>query len=301
MRKVAVRCAAANDEEDLTGLFDERETKRPRRSEAASSSDAAPKKDAKKEKEFAWMDSEDEDEEDEKAKDQKAKDQKAKDEKAEEDDNEEVTLEKLEAVKSFGRMMVLSESLGKKLKDGALGSSEVAAACRALARSKFFDGDLLEELCKCLPKMLEANKLTAEEATDAIVCLHELNFYNKELFSAVAKSFKTKVSAIAPAVRCAMLQCMEVIGHKQDPDFQQLLQAPPLLPGSPNYKTIRCAFFAKGTCTLGSLCTYAHNMQAPMNLTDASKEDAWRSRSVMLTQVQMYSTGNDAYASAPLL
>mmetsp|Transcript_30980 Transcript_30980/g.78492 ORF Transcript_30980/g.78492 Transcript_30980/m.78492 type:complete len:297 (-) Transcript_30980:64-954(-) len=292
----AVKCAAANDEEDVGGALDERGTKRPRKGVSASSREAAkqdaPKK-KKKEKEFAWMDSEDEDEDEDVA-------ELAHKEEAEDDENEEVTLEKLEAVHSFGRMVMLSDSLGKTLKAGSLGPNECAAACRALARAKFFDNDLLEGLCGCLPRMIEGNRLSVEQAHDAVECMKELNFYNKELFSSIAKTFKQKVSTMAGGMRVVWFEAMQGLGHKKDLDFQQLLQMPPVPPGSPNYRTIRCAFFAKGGCELGALCTYAHNMHAPISLTDAAKEDGWRMRSVMLTQDQMYSVGNDAYASAGL-
>merc|ERR1719160_1348891 len=67
-----------------------------------------------------------------------------------------------------------------------------------------------------------------------------------------------------------------------------MLEVPPLMPASPGYRVVKCSFFAKGECHLGSACTYAHDLSAPMALADTSKEDAWRKRSVMMTHDQMY-------------
>lgn len=295
-----VRCAAANDEDDDFGGFgDPVSAKRPRKGLSASSRDkpepaAAPKK--KKKKEFAWMDSEEESE--------GGEEEAAAGESSKKDDgfgDEEATLERLEAVDSFGRMVLLSDSLNDKLKKGALGSSECAAACGALARTKFFDGELLEGLCGRLPRWLEMNRLSIEEADNVVLCLRELNYYNKEVFSAIAKAFKPNVSTMMAPMRALWFDSMKAAGHKGDLDFLQLLQQPPLLATSPMYKTIRCPFFTVGNCELGSSCTFAHDMRAPMSLNDTGTEDSWRGRTQVLTENQQYGVGNDAFKRASLL
>lgn len=293
-----MKCAAANDEEDLGGLLDDRDSKRVRKNSSEGSIEAN-EQPPKKKKAFAWMDSDDEDDGD--LAKEEVEERPPVVEKPSEDDDEEATLDRLEQVETFGRMVLLSESLGKKLKVGNLGSLECLAACRALARSKFFDSDLLEGLCLRLTRMIELGQVTMEQAHDAVVCMKELNFYNADLFSAIAKAFKQQVAIMHPGMRAVWHEAMQVLGHKKDNDFLQLLQVPPLLPGNPSYRIIRCVFFVKGHCELGTVCTYAHNMQAPISLVDASKEDAWRTRSVTLTQGQMYSVGSEAYSSKPLL
>merc|ERR1711865_457423 len=134
-------------------------------------------------------------------------------------------------------MMLLSESLLKKLKRGDLGAEEVAAVCRALARSKFFDGDILEELIPILRRMIVGNKLTADQVTDVIVCLKELNYYKQPVCSAVAATFKAKIFYLTTAVRSTWLEALRSLGHKSDLEFMQLLKVPPLQPGNPNYRT----------------------------------------------------------------
>merc|ERR1712085_60295 len=168
-------------------------------------------------------------------------------------------------------------------------------------RTKFFDGDLLEEVCKYLPRMIEQTSPgSIEQVNDAVVCFHELNYYNKEMLSEIARAFRPRVHLLMPHFRFRWFETMQGLKHNKDLDFQQLLQVPPLLPGSPNYKIIRCAFFTKGHCEVGSSCTYAHNMHAPISLTDVGNEEGRRMGSVLLTHVQMYSVGNDAYARAAL-
>merc|ERR1712151_534087 len=131
-------------------------------------------------------------------------------------------------------------------------------------------------------------KLTGDQATDVIVCLKELNYYKKDVFAAIAKWFKPKVTTLSAAIRSTWLEAMQSLGHKCDRDFMQMLEVLPLQPVNPGYRRIKCAFFAKGTCELGDSCTYAHNDFAPLSLSDASNEDKWRKRSVIMTHDQMY-------------
>merc|ERR1712151_654904 len=88
------------------------------------------------------------------------------------------------------------------------------------------------------------------------------------------------------------LDNMQSLGHKADAGFQQMLEWPPLLPSDPTYRSLRCFFFEKGHCELGSTCTYAHSHSAPLTLNDLNKEDTWRLRSargqVLMTHEQKY-------------
>jgi len=302
MHKTKGKCSAANDSDDSSdGSEKRRRAKRQDRKDRTSQTSRSkkdavgyssskksavvekspPRKKAKKEKEFAWMDSEDEEASDEEVKQDKQEKQ--------ETDNDEVTLEKLDAVERFGQMMVLQDSLHQKLKNGALGPPEIAAACRALARSRFFDGDILDDICKSLQKMINEDKLGEAETTDAIVCLKELNYYKHDVFAAIAKNFKPKIRMLSPVARATWLEVMQSLNHKSDRDFLQVLEILPLLPVNPGYRKVKCAFFAKdNTCALGESCTFAHNEFAPVSLDGTSSEDAWRRRSVIMTHEQKY-------------
>jgi len=139
-----------------------------------------------------------------------------------------------------------------------------------------------------MQKMINEDKMGEVETTDAIVCLKELNYYKKDFFAAVAKNFKPKVRALSPVARSTWLEAMQSLNHKSDNDFLQVLEVLPLLPVSPGYRKVKCAFFAKGHCELGESCTFAHNEFAPVTLDGASSEDAWRRRSVIMTHEQKY-------------
>jgi len=323
MRKVSVRCAAANDdesddEEDIGSAF---VPKRPRISQLSNGSSAAASERSqpvkKKEKEFAWMVSDDEDdgkpsgEQQSRGKaDAQATSKKKEfawmessddeDDTAEpsrpqardELDEAEATLENLDAVQSFGRMMLLTDSLHEKLKTRALNAEELAAACRALGRTKFFDGELLESLSSTLRVMILNNKLTAGQITDVFTCFFELNYFKKDVFSAVAKVFRAAdhQAGLSPVDRATWLEVMQRLGHESDLDFMQMLEVPPLPANNPSYRRIRCIFFARGGCAAGDSCTYAHSDKAPLSLELGvnSSEDAWRKRSVIMTHCQKY-------------
>lgn len=284
--KVKLRCAAANDDEDDFGSFArEREPKKTRTSEPSSRAGAETSKQnppKKAEKEFAWMESDDEEE-----------GAKPVAEQVSQVSEDEATLQNLDAVSSFGRMMLLIDSLNEKLKSGSFGAPELAATCRALARSKFFDGELLEELIPRLQAMILSSKLSVEQVTDVMTCLKELNYNRKDLLSAIAKMFKSKVGSLSatefsPAVRSIWLEAMRKLGHKSDLEFMQFLEVPPLPSSSPSYGVVRCTFFARGSCESGISCTYVHSLKAPLSLDEGGREDGWKKRSVMMTHDQKY-------------
>lgn len=296
-RRPAVRCAAANDDEDLGGPFDvdpaparkaarraadAPASARPAAAEAAASAEEGHEAASgsgrprvkRREKEFAWMDSESDDEGEE-----------GVEEEGEKEDMEEATTEVLDAVQSFGRMMVLSSSLQQKLRSGGMDPTVVAAACRALTRAKFFDCDLLQDLSKVLVQLLQKESLDALQMSDAIQCLQELNAYDRAVFSAVARAFRTKTAALDPGMRSYWLKVFKGFGHSADQDFLQHLEVPPVMVTSPLYRKVRCQFLAAG-CALGAACTYSHDLRAPLRLEDAGSEDSWRSRQTVMTQDQ---------------
>lgn len=308
MRKVAVKCAAANDDDDLGGSFSITEKAKRSRIPVSADTEKRPRTEAtaeasqkhvktKKEKEFAWMDSEDEDSDAER---QREKDHSERVEDAKDEDDEEVTLDKLDSVHTFGRMVLLEPALLRKLKDKSSGPEGiVTAACRALARTKFFDADLQEELGKVVARMLSDGKLDAKSTNDVILYLHTLNSYNKAVFTAVARAFRSKVAQIEPPIRAAWFEVYKSFGHDLQPDFVQLLEKPPLPVASPMFKKVRCEHNFNGRCELGSACTYSHDMLAPITLAQEKHEDNWRQRSTMLTQDQK-ALGMGAYGAGPL-
>lgn len=308
-----MRCAAANDdsdEEDLGTLTSA--SRRPRtnasgvrveeQSSVASSSgakDPQPEgqgKRRKKEKAFAWMDSEDDGDEDDP---EVAEDAGKEKQDASEEEEDTVSVEALDGVQSFGRMMLLEPSLRKRLRD-SVDAELVAAACRALGRTKFFDGDLLEDLYEVLKSLLSTNRFSAMQTTDVLICLKDLNAYNRKVCTAIARGFASRVADLEPGMRAFWLEAFKAFNHTAEPDFVQLLETPGVAPTHPNYRKLRCLHFSRGSCALGSTCSFSHDPRAPLSLTDGVKEDWWKYKaSIMMTQDQR-NLGQGSYGTGRL-
>lgn len=298
-RRVTVRCAAANDDEGGSSASGDERPPAARQRKASppqrAPRPAAPETSAggprrKKEKEFAWMDSEEEDDNDDGEAGASPDAKEAGDEEKEEED-EALNTQVLDSVQSFGRMMLLAPAITKWLQGGTVSPDEVGATCRAMSRTKFFDGDMLKDLKEVLMRMLAADQLDVPSVHDAVMCLWELNAYDKRLFSAVAKALRPKVVFLEQRVRCSWLEVYRGFGHSHEKDFLQLLEVPPLLPTSPAYLKIRCRFFDKASCCLGPLCTYSHDPRAPVSL---EVDSVGRSSPLVMTQNQ-YSMGRETY------
>lgn len=299
-KRRTVVCAAANDSDEELGELFESAAKKARVSTGAKeeagaeqagaeTSDApasgrAPPKKEKKEKEFAWMDSEEEDDDEKK----EEKEDLGNDKVPLADDEETATIETLEACDSFGRMLLLAPSLQRWFRGGTMGPLDVVAACNAIMRTKFFDGDILEELWPVLKKMLSRNELDHVQTTDVLLCLKTLNTYDKGVFEAIARCFAAKTMHIEADMRHFWIEVFKEFGHKGEKAFLQLLEVPPQMPGHPAYKVVRCWHCTKDVgCVLGeSACSYSHDPRAPMSLADGGKEDWWKTKSVIMTQNQ---------------
>lgn len=289
-RRATARCAAANDEEEDDGtFFDEPHPvagvvgAKRRKEEADDEGEppmshnqampcrgdrAAPEvAKAKKEKEFAWMDSDDDEQEPEKE-GTEAEEADNACEGGDDEENAKITAESLEEVQSFGRMILLAPALRKWLRSGEAAAVCVAAACRAMARTKFFDGEILEDLYEVLRKMLLAGQLDVLQTNDAIQCFWTLNAYERSVFSAIAASFRGKTVSMDAGLRGEWLRIFIAFGHEHEKHFLQVLDVPQVLSTSPTFRKIRCWYFAKGSCAVGAACTFLHDMHAPLSLDD---------------------------------
>lgn len=280
-RMAPVRCAAANDDEDLDGLFDViTDKKKPRKASpdrAASSAASSGGAKKKKEKEFAWMDS---DEDEDKVEDDGG------DKGSDEEDKMEISCETLDEVQSFGRMMKLLPSLQKQIEEEKLSPAEISAACRAIGRTKFFDGDVNERLKLQIRKLIMVDKFDMNQLDDIVQCFGCLNAYDRATFTAIAKGTKAKTPLMPGAMRVAWEKIFKMFKHTDDEDFLQMLEVPPVPPMHPNYKKVRCVHFSRGACAIGSSCTLSHDPRAPLTLVGGENEDKWRARQTVMTNNQ---------------
>eukprot|EP00931_Biecheleriopsis_adriatica_P018055 TRINITY_DN1273_c0_g1_i1.p1 TRINITY_DN1273_c0_g1~~TRINITY_DN1273_c0_g1_i1.p1 ORF type:complete len:324 (-),score=74.18 TRINITY_DN1273_c0_g1_i1:17-988(-) len=276
---------------DVSRSADSAEATNDRQEGRRESSSSEPKK---KEKEFAWMDS-DEDDDKEEAKatgSSDAKRQEKGDRSGSEDENADVTASTMDSVETFGRMMVLAPALLKKIP--RMMPEDVAAACRALARTKFFDGDVIRVLHSSLRRLLQRDRLTVEQTHDVLTCLGSLNAYDQGVFREAARVMKVKTSNIDLVVRQTWLEIYKAFKHSGDADFYQLLEVPHMTALNPGYKRLRCAHFTRGHCAVGENCSWAHDMRAPVEMENAYIKPVSK---VMMTQTQS-NMGKHIYGGA---
>eukprot|EP00439_Symbiodinium_sp_Y106_P068814 s52_g11.t1 len=172
----------------------------------------------------------------------------------------------------------------------------VAAACRAMARTKFFDGDILRDLNDVLKRLLQRDQLSSAQVNDALQCLWEINAYDQNVLSAIASTFKGKLASLEPIYRQTWREIFEGFKHDRDKDFRQLLETPPLTAASPGYQKIRCFHHSKGFCAVGDkACTYSHDPRAPLTLEMFSVP--MRASPLVMTQNQ-YTMGRTIYGGA---
>mmetsp|Transcript_74655 Transcript_74655/g.132373 ORF Transcript_74655/g.132373 Transcript_74655/m.132373 type:complete len:326 (-) Transcript_74655:44-1021(-) len=300
-----VKCAAANDDDfqDTTpsepskrsqrrGISDsdkedevKQATQQARTQSTKQSTKNSTKKSSKAQKYFAWMDSGDEceDEDSDAA------------EKTGAPPTEDVSAPSLDAVTSFGQFVRLAESLQAHLEASDLEVVDIAAAYRAMARVKFFDGDLLDSLNATLCKLVRTGKLTDGLACDAIECLSVLNAYDRNVFSVIAQVYKSKILTLDIGIRNMWFKSYKHFEHSADKDFLQMLEVSPMPATHFAYKKIRCRHHAQGSCALGeSMCTFSHDPRAPPSLEPADVQR--RHSTVMLTQCQLLQ-GRGAYTA----
>jgi len=252
----------------------------------------------KKEKEFAWMDSDEEDEDRDQDPDGRevsqpnASSKPAQEESGSEDENADVSATTLDGVETFGRMMVLAPALLKKIP--RMLPEDVAAACRALARTKFFDNDIIRVLNGVLKRLLLRDRLNVEQADDVLQCMAGLNVYDEGVFSAIARQMKVRTSSMDQAIRGQWYDIYKGFKHSADSDFYQLLEVPHLTALSPGYKRLRCFHHQRGSCAVGEACTYSHDPRAPIELESAFVRPVSK---VMMTQTQS-NMGRDVYGGA---
>lgn len=317
-------CAAANDDDDEEDANFESQRSTGSSAPAATPSAAevadakgcaedagdAPRP-GKKAKEFAWMDSDDEGASSLEGAEEREEREAAKGRPGHEDarrglddddgwnkEDVEVSVASLDAAETFGRMMLLAPTLQQKLRgEGTTNPELVVAVCRAMARSRFFDGDILEDLYKALRILIKTDKLDIQQTNDAVQCLSTLNAYDPGVFSAVAGAFREKTAAIDAGMRNSWLEIFKGFGHSGDRAFLQLLEVPPVLPAHPGYKRVRCRHHGSpglGGCALGDSCSFSHDQRAPLSLLDGGNEDKWRSKPMVMTQNQK-SQGRGVY------
>lgn len=166
----------------------------------------------KKEKKFAWMDSDDE------------SSSAASDASADKINEKKLTAAE---VQSFSEMMRMAPEFQRQAKSMSLsGLSEV---CAAAARVRFYDGGLIEALTAELQR--HVNRLRPGTTFDwaavvkTVVSFSELNAYNEKLFHSVAALIGTGsgLDQIDASARVQLLDAYRAVKHASDQAFVEAL------------------------------------------------------------------------------
>eukprot|EP00746_Dinoflagellata_sp_MGD_P005605 gnl/MRDRNA2_/MRDRNA2_110867_c0_seq1.p1 gnl/MRDRNA2_/MRDRNA2_110867_c0~~gnl/MRDRNA2_/MRDRNA2_110867_c0_seq1.p1 ORF type:complete len:366 (+),score=97.98 gnl/MRDRNA2_/MRDRNA2_110867_c0_seq1:199-1296(+) len=206
-------------------------------------------KSLKKEKEFAWMDS-DESESGSGAG----------------SDSGEVPKVPLEKVETLSQMARIAPNICKKLKDDELRPKELSLVCVCAAKTKFFDGGLFECLYPAVRKACKKAKLGEEEVVEILCALSSLNAYNSRVFEALCATLAKSVASLDNQEKDRLKAALQAVNHNPGTDFVNELSSKKAL----NDGRALCLMFVRGQCKWGGRCKQSHDM-AKMERIDQEK------------------------------
>jgi len=130
---------------------------------------------------------------------------------------------RLSEVETLPQMLRLVPRLCRRL--STMQSTELVEVIAAASRIRFYDGEFFEKLLPEFRSRLKkrGNGFTAREMVDTTVALQELNAYDANIFSAVARELKHRAGELDTQQRKRLLTVFKVVNHKADPDFVALL------------------------------------------------------------------------------
>jgi len=214
------------------------------------------KKRSKREKAFAWMDSGDESGEGSGDEKQSAASPEAEAEAAPLPD----MPEHLDEVKTLAEFVRLKPTLIKSAVQ--ISTQQHVELCATASRLRYFDADLFAEVYKVLTKRFLTNEIDARAATEIAGHLTDLNAYDEKVFSAAIASLEPRFHTLSKEQRLRWLSILEQVQHRSSPAFVDALRAAPVLEDIPittsSSGKVPCRHFARGFCSLGRACTFAH-------------------------------------------
>jgi len=256
--------AAVNSSRKLACRSRSRSSEAPAatRRKAATPPTASPPADAKPEaaggkeaKEFAWMDSDDDDEE--------------KDTGAASRSASPARLVPMEDVQTLGEMSQHAPQLERRLEDRDLDARELVKVAAAIARSKFFDAGLMEKLADEVRHVCKKRQLNVADTISILCCYADLNAPAPEMFEAACKMLHPEVSGLAESDRQRLDAALKRVGHSVDDAFASALRKR----GRDADRREACPMFWRGQCKWGPKCKLSHDPDA---FEGSVKEGNWR-------------------------
>eukprot|EP00746_Dinoflagellata_sp_MGD_P148621 gnl/MRDRNA2_/MRDRNA2_80810_c0_seq5.p1 gnl/MRDRNA2_/MRDRNA2_80810_c0~~gnl/MRDRNA2_/MRDRNA2_80810_c0_seq5.p1 ORF type:complete len:276 (-),score=63.29 gnl/MRDRNA2_/MRDRNA2_80810_c0_seq5:35-862(-) len=217
-----------------------------------------------KEKEFAWMDSEDES-------DVQQTEKKADGEQQHEDSDSESFSPCPAPPQSMSEITTLSEFLraSKSIQKAvpSISTVELVLLCETASRLKYYDGDLFAEVYSQLKIRIDSKMLTAAQVTAVASALLDLNAYNVDVFTSACEFLMPQISGLGKENRLKWVDMLTAAKHKGAHAFMEALRTAPLAPGE---ETIGnglpfeiCWDYANGGfCKRGTSCPWKHDKNA---------------------------------------
>lgn len=172
----------------------------------------------------------------------------------------------LHEVESLSQMARLAPGLKAKLAKGELRSREMCTLVRVAAKTKFFDGELFEELFKELPDALRRKRLSTDETVEVICSLSGLNAYNARVFDEACASMQSSVASFSSVARERIRAALAAVRHDAGAAFMGELKGKKATDNRP-----LCELFVRGQCKMGPKCKLSHDE------SDEKFEDAIKS------------------------
>lgn len=198
-----------------------------------------------RDKEFAWMDSGD---------DLEAHSSPDSSKSASSSRTKTVPIEQVETLSQMAR---LAPGLQRQLKRGDVRPRELYEVARALARSKFFDADLFQDLAKEFRRVFKRRTLGTLEILDAVCSLAELNAYDLAMFEAACAALLPEIAGLPDANRQRLDAALKQVKHSPGEEFVRALKT------SRRADTREaCPMFWRGQCKWGPRCKLSHDLES---------------------------------------
>lgn len=219
----------------------------------------------RREKEFAWMDSEDESGgeagSDASPSSPSRKVARPSGEDGDDKAQAEAVNVKLEEVQTFAAFVRITPALTRDVAN--LSADQLAALCATAARLRYFDGDLFREVYKALVRHFAGGEVDSRAATDIAQHLADLNAYDEQVFSAAIASMAPRIEQLHKELRLRWLSILEQVRHTSSPSFVEALRSAPVLEDIPvtisSGGRMPCRHYSRGFCSLGRGCTFSHD------------------------------------------
>lgn len=173
----------------------------------------------------------------------------------------------IDKVETLAQMARLAPELERRLRKGDVRPRELCEVAAALARSKFFDGGLVESLAKEFCHVFKKRQLGASDVVSALCSLAELNAYNARMFEAGCELLCE--SNVADASKQRLEAALKQVNHDPGELLQKLRSR-----GSARGDTREpCTLFWRGQCKWGPKCKLSHDAES---FERNAEEGKWR-------------------------